>query len=558
VLCPSCRCQVAKGAPYCGACGAAVAAGAPPLELGLPDGDRLVLAETVTIGRAPANSIQLPQQSVSRTHARIVVDGRGAVIEDTGSSHGTWVDGQRIEAPTPLHAGALVHLGDVALRVEAADDEAAAGRTIVVPAGASVIVPAAGPAAVAAPAVEPRVRPRVASGWALKRLDASEGEKRFVLRDLNGGDFVRLSADDAELFELIDGTRTLPELIGESERAVGPAGPARLARLLADLSERGLLSGVEGGDRTAAPRGRLARLFRPREFAWRSAGGWFTRLYHRGGWVLFTRPALAFVALVAVAGIGVFAYLVAGRYGTPFVVARKIGIGALVFLAGRFAFVALHEGAHGLTMASLGRRVEKAGVKLVLIFPYAFVDTSQAWFEPRRRRIAVSAAGPLSDLFLGAAFAIACLLVPHGTLRDIFFTLAFAAYVGAFFNLNPFIDRDGYQIMVDAMGEPGLRRRSKEQLQRLLSGGPRRESDTVALTRYGIAAMVWSLVAVLFVVALSTRYYKILNELAPRGLVWAALTSLYLMLFIPVVWSLARPLWQRGERLPTEIKRVRI
>jgi Zn-dependent protease len=218
----------------------------------------------------------------------------------------------------------------------------------------------------------------------------------------------------------------------------------------------------------------------------------------------------------------------------------------------------VHESAHGLAMASLGRRVEKAGLKLVLVFPYAFVDTSQAWFESRRRRIAVSVAGPLSDLSLGAAFAIACLLVPHGTVRDIFFNLAFAAYVGAFFNLNPFIDRDGYQIMVDAMGEPGLRRRSKEQLQRVLSGGPRHESDTPALIRYGIAGMVWSLVAVLFAIALSTRYYKILDRLAPRGLVWAALASLYLMLFIPVVWSLARPLWQRGERLPTEIKRVRI
>jgi putative peptide zinc metalloprotease protein len=558
VLCPSCRCQVAKGAPYCGVCGATVAAGAPPLELALPDGERLVLAETVTIGRAPANSIQLPQQSVSRTHARIVVDGSGAMIEDAGSSHGTWVDGQRIEAPTALHAGAVVHVGDIVLRVEAAADEAAAGRTIVVPAGASVVVPAVGPAAVAAPAVEPRVRPRVASGWALKRLDASEGERRFVLRNLKGGDFVRMSADDAQLFELIDGTRTLPELIGESERVVGPSGPARLARLLADLSERGLLSGVEAGDRTAAPAGRLARMFRPREVVWRSAGGWFASIYRHGGWVLFTRPALALIGLLAAGGIVVFGYLVAGRYGTPFVVARKIGIGALVFLAGRIAFVAVHESAHGLTMASFGRRVEKAGFKLILLFPYAFVDTSQAWFEPRRRRIAVSAAGPLSDLALGAAFSIACLLVPHGTVRDVFFVLAFAAYVGAFFNLNPFIDRDGYQIMVDAMREPGLRRRSKEQFQRLLSGGPRRESDTPAMVRYGIAGVVWSLVAALFAIGLSTRYYGVLDQLAPRGLVWAVLASLYVMLFIPVIWSLARPLWQRGDRLPTEIKRVRI
>ena len=69
-----------------------------------------------------------------------------------------------------------------------------------------------------------------------------------------------------------------------------------------------------------------------------------------------------------------------------------------MFLLGRFAVVAVHELAHGLTMASFGRRIERAGLKLIAIFPYAFVDTSEAWFEPRRRRIAISAAGPVVGL----------------------------------------------------------------------------------------------------------------------------------------------------------------
>ncbi len=86
-----------------------------------------------------------------------------------------------------------------------------------------------------------------------------------------------------------------------------------------------------------------------------------------------------------------------------------------MFLLGRFAIVAVHETAHGLAMSSFGRRVEKAGLKLVVILPYAYVDTSQAWFEPRRRRIAVSAAGPVSDLALGAIFALCCLVAARTT-----------------------------------------------------------------------------------------------------------------------------------------------
>ena len=195
-----------------------------------------------------------------------------------------------------------------------------------------------------------------------------------------------------------------------------------------------------------------------------------------------------------VVGLGVFAYLIGGRYGTPFVVADKFGLGGLVFLGGRFIVVVIHESAHGLAMASFGRKVQRAGLKLLFIFPYAFVDTSEAWFEPRRRRIAISAAGPVSDFSIGAVFALCCLLFPEGTVRDIFFNLAFAAYVGAFFNLNPFIDRDGYQILVDVLREPGLRRRAREQFSRRLSGQRNDETDSPVLMRYGAFGLLWSVV----------------------------------------------------------------
>ena len=80
-----------------------------------------------------------------------------------------------------------------------------------------------------------------------------------------------------------------------------------------------------------------------------------------------------------------------------------------------------------------------------------------------------------SDFSLGAIFSICCLALPAGTVRDIFFQLAFAGYVGAFFNLNPFIERDGYHMLVDWLREPGLRRRAREQFARRLSGGGRVE-----------------------------------------------------------------------------------
>ncbi len=486
---------------------------------------------------------------VSRRHARIVLaNGTGALIEDAGSSHGTFLDGRRVTGPVPLRDGARIRVGNQELVVERRRQAAEAGRTIVVKVGASLVVPAAGGAAAVAPsATQYGLRPRVRSGYALKRLDAEEGNRRWVLRDLDRDAYLRLSDPDAELFELLDGRRSLADLIGEAERRFGATGAARLARLLADLGERGYLAGVTGATPAAeAPKTFWQRVFTPREKAWRGSGERFERAYRRGGWLLFTRPALVLVGALAVAGVGVFAYLVAERYGTPFVVARKIGIGGLVFLAGRFAVVAVHETAHGLTMASFGRRVQKVGLKLIVIFPYAFVDTSEAWFEPRRRRIAISAAGPASDFALGALFAICCLAWPRGTVRDIFFQLAFAGYVGAFFNLNPFIERDGYHIIVDVLREPGLRRRAREQFARRLSGRGR-SSDSPVLGRYAVWGLAWSAAAGAFAVVFSMRYVPVMEELAPRAVVWTVLATLWIAFFTPVLFVVGKPLLDRAR-----------
>ena len=79
------------------------------LEIVFPDHSRFALAGVVTIGRASGNAIRLADESVSRIHARIASTGDGtAVLEDAGSSYGTWLDGRRVKAPTRLHVGSQI------------------------------------------------------------------------------------------------------------------------------------------------------------------------------------------------------------------------------------------------------------------------------------------------------------------------------------------------------------------------------------------------------------------------------------------------------------------
>ncbi|MBE2319155.1 FHA domain-containing protein [Solirubrobacter sp. CPCC 204708] len=538
MLCPSCRRQLERGASYCGSCGAPLNGAPAPLELVLDGGQRVPVVSELVIGRAPGSTVLLDDPSVSRTHARITAD---AVLEDAGSSHGTWLDGVRVTGPSPLRDGAKIRLGDAELRVERRREAAEAGRTMFVPAGATAFAPAVGTGG-----TQFGMRPRVRSGYALKRLDASEGRQRWVLKDTRNGTFLRLSDNDAWVFERLDGTHSLLELIALCEQRFGSTGSTRLVRLLTDLGERGFLSGVAGGQPIAeAPTSWWRKLIQPREKIFTGLGPTIEAIYRGGGWVFFTRPALIVLGVLGVLGLGAFIYLIAGRYGTPFVVASKIGWGGLVFLLGRFAVVGVHELAHGLTMASFGRRVDKAGLKAIAIFPYAFVDTSEAWFEPRRRRIAVSAAGPASDFSLGAVFALCALLLPEGTVRDIFFNLAFAAYVGAFFNLNPFIERDGYHILVDGLNEPGLRRRAKEQFDRRIRGEGRRENDSPVLARYALFGLGWSVVMALFAIAITFRYKDIFLDYAPASVVYGVMGTLWVAFFAPVFFVLGKPLWER-------------
>jgi putative peptide zinc metalloprotease protein len=549
MLCSHCRRLLVPGASACTVCGQPLYDNYFPLELVLGDGTRIPVYGSLSIGRAADNDIRLDDRTVSRHHARVSYEADGPLIEDAGSSHGTFLDGEKLEGPTRLEDGSVIKLGDLVLRAERRRSDEEAGRTVVVRAGASLVLPKVGAGEVEPAGTAHGFRPRVRSGWALKRLPADEGEQRWVLKDLERGVFMRMPDDEAALFQLLDGRRSLPELVAEAERRFGGGGTARLAGLLAGLAEHGLLAGTDGAaePETVAPEGRLRRLFKPRIRVVSGAGRFFERVYEHGGFLLFTPPAVVVLSAVALVGAASFAWLVFGRYGTPFVVAKKVGIGGLVFLLGRLLVVSLHELAHGLLLTAYGRRVEKAGAKLLLIFPYVFVDTSDAWFEPRSRRVAISAAGPVSDLTSGGAFAMVSAFAGAGTMREIFFQLAFAAYVGAIFNLNPFLDRDGYNMLVDGLGEPGLRARSRAWIAAKLSGRPA-EAANRAVAIYAAAAFLWSFVAVAFVVALSMRYYGRLSHVLPTEVLWVLFGIFYALIFLPLLFSFVRPLVERRRR----------
>ncbi len=95
------------------------------LVLDLPEGDL-----EMTLGRHSESNIVLSGAGISRHHARLVQANGMLFIEDVGSSGGTYVNGERIEAMTPLEENDIVAIGDNTLRIQDAASEGDAAAEI--------------------------------------------------------------------------------------------------------------------------------------------------------------------------------------------------------------------------------------------------------------------------------------------------------------------------------------------------------------------------------------------------------------------------------------------
>jgi DNA-binding winged helix-turn-helix (wHTH) protein len=109
-------------------CGTATESGGAPRSRGpAVAAYRLVLADHEValrqgenlLGRVEDGAVWIESPTVSRRHARILVEGEKAILEDLASKNGTFLRGQRIAAPTPLHDGDVIRLGGVAMTLRA-------------------------------------------------------------------------------------------------------------------------------------------------------------------------------------------------------------------------------------------------------------------------------------------------------------------------------------------------------------------------------------------------------------------------------------------------------
>jgi hypothetical protein len=96
----------------------------------------------LVLGREQATAdLVIPDPGVSRRHARVLTHNGGVIVEDLGSSNGTYVNGHRISGPVELGTGDEVQLGDTVLSIHGGTT-----ATAVMPPGAPATAQHPGPA----------------------------------------------------------------------------------------------------------------------------------------------------------------------------------------------------------------------------------------------------------------------------------------------------------------------------------------------------------------------------------------------------------------------------
>ena len=178
-----------------------------------------------------------------------------------------------------------------------------------------------------------------------------------------------------------------------------------------------------------------------------------------------------------------------------------------------FPALVIHEIAHGATLAYYGGLWDvmpgEVGTGLYYFGPMFYVDTSDSWVLPRKMRVMVSLAGPLSTLLIGAVLVFADQFWPSQVLK----MTSFFCFYWMLWNFVPLIETDGYYAVMDYVDIPNLRKEAFDHLKSKIFRGkghheekfePRKRAFLTGFAVFSIA----------FVLVLAYQTYVIFQYMA--------------------------------------------
>ncbi|HEX9716949.1 MAG TPA: cyclic nucleotide-binding domain-containing protein [Actinomycetota bacterium] len=349
-------------------------------------------------------------------------------------------------------------------------------------------------------------RPKLAPDVEVKQFSLRWGNDYAVVANPRDLLHYRLEPGEVEILSLMDGSRTVREIVVERFRESGDlelSGVADLVRQLrvgnfletrfvdSDAIVRRALNPGSTGQRKAR------EFVRTLSVDWSGAHRMVAWCYRNGLRWFFKRSVAWLVGLVAI--VGFFAFIAVYRSGRFGIGGESAAAASLVILVLNYALTFTHELAHATVLVHYGRRVKSAGFMIYFGAPAFFVDSSDGLMMERRQRIVQSFAGPYAELIIAGAAAAIVWAFPGSVVAPLLYKFAVLNYFVIFLNLVPLLELDGYWILSDLIQVPDLRPMSLQfiryDLWRKLRARARFSKQEIGLGLYGTLGVVFTIFA---------------------------------------------------------------
>lgn len=81
-------------------------------------GQEFEVTDVMVMGRSDESDVVLDDPYASEFHLRLVAQESGLMLHDLGSTNGTYVNGRRVSAPTPLRRGDTIQVGKTVMEIK--------------------------------------------------------------------------------------------------------------------------------------------------------------------------------------------------------------------------------------------------------------------------------------------------------------------------------------------------------------------------------------------------------------------------------------------------------
>lgn len=342
-----------------------------------------------------------------------------------------------------------------------------------------------------------------------EQTDAS-GEPVFVIRVIHNNRFIRLNKKFYSLLMELQNSESLTD--SDNEDAIQFVDFLKMVELFRD-DDRPVAHLEDKIEKRLSLWNRIVNGVLHSTVSIKNSDKIIEYVYLHFGQYILSRIGICSIGTLLITGstafIGSFLFKTLAPVELPSIPA----IVATLWVGALFSIL-IHEMAHALTCKHFGCKIAAFGVMFYYGLPGAFVDTSDAYFLTKWKRVIIDLAGIAANLLIIAACGI-CLLFVEG---DYFVILRLIAFVNIFlvlWNLIPFLKYDGYFALADALDYPNLR---TDAISRVLhinsfkSTLPTSGRD-FALLLFGLGSILFTVI-LLVLVALYIR--AILTRLIPE------------------------------------------